>query len=119
MPTIKLGRKGGPCCPEPMKSDSEEMHYPSFYVDGDKKLDLPEEGTMTVKFRKTSESNSKGRDGKEHYSCSIDVMEVSNVKGTKASEDKNEESASDALDRLKNEAESEAEDEAEGGEEED
>lgn len=86
---------------EPMKMDSDEMHYPSLYIDSDKKLDIPDEGTMTIKFKKVGSSTNKPRNGKESHSCTVDVLEISNIKGGK-SESKNEDSG-DALDRVKDE----------------
>lgn len=116
MPTIKLGRKGG-MYPEPASSGNSEMHYPSLYIDGEKELDLPDEGTMTIRFKKTNESASKSRDGKENYSCGLDVLEISNVKGSKPDNEDESESGEDALDRLKKEAE--AGEESDGEPEED
>lgn len=95
----------------PTKVDEDAVHYPSLYIDSEGKLDIPEEGTMTIKFKKVSSSTNKPREGKEQHSCTIDVMEISDIKGGKGkSKDKDEESSGDALDRVKKEVESEKED---------
>ena len=90
---IDLGRSGGPCC---VSSPSEEKYYPSFTIDGDENLGLPKEGTMTIKFKKTGESMNTGRDGKTHYSCHIDILEILDTEGAKAKDE--EKSTGDVLD---------------------
>ena len=57
-------------------SDDEVM-YPSFHYDGKKLLKLPgKEGTMTIKYRKVSRSESENSDGDTRYSCTIEVREI-------------------------------------------
>lgn len=99
---IDLG-KSGPCYGmEPMKM-SEEKYYPSLHLEGDSEIDLPSEGTMTIKFRKTHETESKNRDGKEHYSCSFEILSIEDVTPSK-SEDDEDESTEDVLDGYVKEA---------------
>jgi len=108
---------GGPTEPCKMDMDMDAMHYPSLYIDSDKELSLPDEGTMTIKFKKVGSSTNKPRDGKESHSCTVDVLEISNVKGgASKSKSKDEESSSDALDRTRKEVEAEK-DEDNGDEE--
>lgn len=95
---IDLGEKG-PCC-EPIKMDSDRKYYPTIHYSGEKPLDLPKEGTMTVKFHKQSETTTES-DGKTHYSCTIEVREIVHVEGEAEapykSRSKDAESALDAL----------------------
>lgn len=78
---IDLGHKmdQGLCsAPEPV--NPARKWYPSFNYSGSEELDLPKEGTMTIKFCVTREVEEK-RDGKEHYSCEIEVKEILEVEG--------------------------------------
>lgn len=51
-------------------------HFPSFHIESDKKLDLPHEGTMTIRFKKVGFSMREDSDGEETYSCDVEVHEV-------------------------------------------
>ena len=110
---IKLGRSMKDSMPEPM--DSKDTHYPSLYLDWDGDYDLPKSGTMTVKFKKVSESNHE-RDNKKTQSVTLDIISIDSVKGGK--DESKEEDRGDALDKLKKEVESENEDKAENYQEE-
>ncbi len=103
---IDLGRKmsEGPMAVESPKSD--EKHYPSLYLDWENDYDLPDSGTMTVKFKKVSENKSKNRDGKKSFSVTLEVMEITDVKGKKAKGD-DDVDPGDHLDKLKKEVEDE------------
>lgn len=92
---------------EPMCPSKDEPHYPSLYLEWDSDYDLPDSGTMTVKFKKVSESNSKDRDGKKRQNVSLDIMSIESVKGGKPSEKKDDENPGDHLDKLKDEVEKE------------
>lgn len=111
---IKLGRSMKEAMPDMPKTD--DTHYPSLYLDWDNDYDLPKSGTMTVKFKKVSESNSERSDGKKHQSVTLDILSIDSVKGNKDASD--EESPGDHLDKLKQEVESENEDKAENYQEE-
>lgn len=106
---IKLGKKLSDSLSVKESPSSDETHYPSLYIDfdGDDAPDFPKTGTMTVKFRLRSESE-KTRNGKTTCSYEFDILSVESVKG--GAEKKDEESSSDALDRLKNESENEEDD---------
>lgn len=101
-----LGRKSPEGCPCSVstQSDKDTTYYPSVYFSGPKDLDLPDDGVMTVRFRKNSESSSRPREGKESYDCSVDVLEILSVKGE--SESKSENRGAE-LDKLRDEIESE------------
>lgn len=90
-------------------SDSSEKHYPSLYLDWDSKYDLPDSGTMVIKFNKTSESNSKGKDKKPHQSVTLEITSIESVKGgaSKAKSSSADDTGA-ALDKLKDEVESES-----------
>ena len=86
-----------------LKEIKDELHYPSFTVEGDKDLGLPYEGTMLVRFCKREETSRTDSDGKKHYSCQIQVKEIISVEGDEDSEapsksyGKDTEAALDAL----------------------
>ena len=97
--------------PEPMsmpeKASEGEKHYLSLYLDWESDYDLPDSGTITVKFRKVSENKSKNRDGKKSFSVSLDILEITAVSGKKS--EAKDEDPGDHLDKLKKEVESEKE----------
>lgn len=97
---------------------SSEKHYPSLYLDWDSDYELPDSGTMVVKFTKASESNRKEKGGKKRQSVSLEITSIEKVSGGKSKPSKKDEDTGEALDRLKNEVESEKEDKDEGYEEE-
>jgi len=60
---------------------SEGPQYPNFYVDGKEKLPIPDQGTMTIKYKRVAESEST-RDGEDpHYSCTIEVQKILDCQG--------------------------------------
>lgn len=76
---------------------SDETFYPSLYLEWEKPYNFPEEGTMTVRFKKTSEENRKrGEDTAQRVN--LDILEILDTKATKGGEDE-EESTTDVLDR--------------------
>lgn len=82
-------------------SEISDEHYPSFHFSGDEPLDIPHEGTMTIRYKKTSSAMSKGSKG-ESYSCTIDVQEIVSAEGKKGAEapSKRDKSAEESLDKL-------------------
>jgi hypothetical protein len=90
----------GPCCAPSCCSSDKQVYYPSFYVSGDKKLEVPDEGVMTVRYKKVSSSQSEDKRG-EHYSCCIEVREIVSTESEKAEAPaKRSRDAEDALDSL-------------------
>lgn len=87
----------GPCCA--MTSSAKETYYPSFHHSGDEKLDVPDEGTMLVRYKKVSSSQSEDKRG-EHYSCCIEVQEIISVSGDakKNAPSRRDKSGEEALD---------------------
>jgi len=58
-----------------------EPDYPTFHYEGKEDLDLPEEGEMTIKFRKVSSTSSVNKKGEHRYACTIEVQSVCDVEG--------------------------------------
>lgn len=99
---INLGRKwdSSCCCPSPAKDMEESVHYPSLYIETGEALELPENGTMTVKFQVTRREES-GTD-KKRYCVNVDVIQITDVK---AGAKKKEKSGEEALDEYMAESE--------------
>lgn len=60
-----------------IKEDSKKR-YPTFTYEGDEEMELPKEGKMTVHFCKVASSESE-RNGKKHYSCTVEVKHILDV----------------------------------------
>jgi hypothetical protein len=84
----------------PMGMAESRPLYPSFHYSGEKDLDLPMEGTMTVQFCITRKTSTETDTGKHHYSCDIDLKKITNVKSEVSAPTKRDTSAEDALDKL-------------------
>lgn len=78
---IDLGQKMnscGPCC---APGDSEgKTHYPSLYFTHDEPVNLPDEGTAVIKFRKIESSENTRDPDDPKYRCEIEVHSI-DVKG--------------------------------------
>lgn len=98
----------GPCCCGPVTSETRK-YYPSFHHSGEKKLDIPDEGVMTIRYKKVSSSMSESeRDGKR-YSCCIEAHEIVSVDGEEVeAPSKRSRDAEDALDKLMDEKKKES-----------
>jgi len=83
-------------------SPSEDKHYPCLYLDWDEKYELPDSGTMTIRFRKKSETNREDDRG-THQSVELEIREIVDVEADKKS--RKEKSGSEALDEYKKEVE--------------
>jgi hypothetical protein len=95
-----LAQKDMMCCsPEPI-SKSDRMSYPSFHYSGDKELDLPDSGLMTIRFRKSGSSENTNSNGKESYSCTVDVQEIVSVEDSGGAKKSAARESDDALDAL-------------------
>jgi len=103
---IDLGRKSGPFPTEAV--NPAEKHYPTLYLDDiGSEMDLPDDGLMTVRFHKTSETTTD-REGKKTQCVCIEVQEIVKVKGEAPKED--EKSPGEVLDELLAEKQKEGED---------
>lgn len=88
--------------PSPVSTSDNDSkkHYPSFRYSGDKELELPKDGEMTVEYCITEEVSSE-RDGKHHYECQIEVRKILDVKGEPDDdEDEQPQKVGDILDGL-------------------
>lgn len=103
-------------------SDSNGKVYPHFHYCGPTELDLPDEGEMTIRFCKRSETSEIEEDGSHWYECKIEVKKILQVNGedTEVSAPAISHSeAADALDRIASELEKLKAHEAEGMKKED
>lgn len=107
--SINLNMRHSDSMPTPLREDDE--YYPSFHYTGEEKLDLPHEGEMTIRYKKTSSSMSEGKGGK-HYSCTIEVQEIVSVEGKKVAEapSKRDRTSEESLDKLMSEKQKKSED---------
>lgn len=81
---------------------SPEKYYPGVSLEWEQPYDFPESGTMTVAFKRTSETNSKRPDGKTSQRVELDLTSIKNVEADDAADDSDEESTGDRLDKAKN-----------------
>jgi hypothetical protein len=98
---IDLGKKPSDLgMPMPMEGGEKEPEtiYPSLYLEWEKPYGFPDEGTMTVRFKKRSEENRKTGD-KTMQRVELDIHEILDTKGTKADSDEPEEDSGDVLDK--------------------
>jgi hypothetical protein len=75
---IDLGNK-----PENYTQLSEPMsktYYPTFTVEEEGDIDLPDEGVMLVKFCKVRSSSEQRPGETKRYSCTVEVKEIVSVK---------------------------------------
>lgn len=89
---IDLGRKmgwkvGGPIDVEISKDAKEEKHYPNLHLEWEKPYDLPDEGVMTVRYKKTNESMSKHGD-KKNFTVGLDILEILDTEAKGETEEK-------------------------------
>jgi hypothetical protein len=102
MDTIDLGREsGGGSIPAPTtSSESKEKYYPSLYIDldNDELDDIPECGTMTVYFRRTSKT-VREQNGKETASVSLEIQKILDVEEDEEEEKSDRKKTEDTLDK--------------------
>lgn len=86
--------QSSPCCAP--SSGPSEKYYPTLYISdipsGD--LDLPDAGTMTIRFRIRSETENKKS---EKCSYEIEVLSIESVEGTPVKVTKGSDEALDEL----------------------
>lgn len=102
-----LGQKHGPFPESPCgcnHTKEEEKHYPAFHYDGKEKLDVPHEGVMTIRYKKTHSAMSDSEHSGKRYSCTVEVREVISVESDEPeAPTKNRRETEDALDKIKSE----------------
>jgi hypothetical protein len=116
---IDLGRSpesGGMASSMPtMGKDAPEKYYPQVSIETDTDIDFPDEGEMTVRFRKRRFVEHKGSDGsKPHFQTELELTKLCEIEDLSDEEDTAEEEeqeeentekdidlrADDALDKL-------------------
>jgi hypothetical protein len=96
MDPINLAMKSGGPVSMP---ERDEAYYPSLHIESDEKIDFPHEGTMTIRFKKTSSSMSE-RNGEAHYSCTIEAREILDMEADEETDTRSESKKTEAaLDR--------------------
>jgi hypothetical protein len=100
MKTVKIDlAEKGPCCAPPQTME-DKKYYPTIHISGDKEIDFPHDGKMTVVFHKTNSSVSE-HDGKKHYSCTLEIREIVEMDSAEAeSEGPSYKDAEKSLDAL-------------------
>lgn len=84
--------------PTPTKGESDNTPiYPSLYLEWEKPYGFPDEGTMTVRFKKRSEETRKHEDGMTQR-VELDIMEILDTEG-KETPEAEEEDSGDVLDK--------------------
>lgn len=102
---LDLGQKASyglnSCCPCPMEGKDDEPRYPYFRIElKGSGPELPKEGTMTIAFKMVEETESE-RNGKESYSCCLEVREIISVDGAEEAPSKSGSAGTEkALDAL-------------------
>jgi hypothetical protein len=104
--TIESPLAGGPV---DSPKGTPEKYYPSISLEWDEPYNLPESGTMTVAFKRTSETNSKRPDGKTSQRVELDLTSIKGVEADEPEADDNdEEETGEILDKAKNALEKKA-----------
>ncbi len=93
--------------PSPMSvSDiKQEKHYPGLHLSCDEDIDLPEEGEMTVTFKRRNMTERTDKDGNCTYSYDLDICSIESVDGKELEESddaggKSYDDAGAALDKI-------------------
>src|SRR6266568_4576416 len=81
---------------------ADAVRYPILHYSGPKDLDLPQDGTMTVKYHLKRETSEVDREtGKHHYDCDLEILSIEKLKSEEAvAPAKSGSEAADALDKL-------------------
>lgn len=98
---LDLGYKFDDHLHSPSEVDRDETMYPSFHFEGKEKPEIPHEGTMTIRYKKTSSSMSESKSGKR-YSCSVEVRKIVSAESSDPeAPTKSNRETEDALDKIK------------------
>jgi len=97
---LNLGQKWDN--PSVMPGDRmDEKHYPEFHYSGKEKIDVPHEGRMTIRYKKTSLTMTDNERSGKTYSCTFEVREIVGVESDDAEPPtKNNRETEDALDAI-------------------
>jgi len=106
MDPIKLGKKNGCCGTTPLSNEADPSYYPTLYLDVPKKLDLPEEGVITLRYKMVRDTTHLK--DKPRSSVELDIHEILSVKGDTVKKINSD--SEDALDKYAEEADDEGND---------
>jgi len=82
---------------------SDKPYYPTLHIETDEKIDFPHAGTITLHYKKTSSSMNE-REGKKHYSCTLEMQEILDMEGDKEEDTRTtSRKTEDALDKIADE----------------
>lgn len=85
----------------PMNGPEESRkQYPTLYLTSDKELDLGKSGRITLEFKKVSSNEREDRDGKEAYSCDLEITKIVSVEPDAGEDKSGTKETEDALDTL-------------------
>lgn len=82
----ELGSKSsGPGCCAPVSccDSDEKMYYPSLYINSNEKIDLPDEGTAVITFRKIDSGANTRDEENPQYRCELEVHSIEPKGGAK------------------------------------
>lgn len=76
------------CCsaPAPCCDTGKKIYYPSLYLSGTEKIDLPEEGEAVITFRKVSSGEERRDDEEPQYRCELEIRSIEPKGGSKKEE---------------------------------
>lgn len=110
---IDLGKKSESlCCPCPAtesKPDEPKVYYPELYLSDLVPDGLPDEGTITFKYRISRETED--HKNPENSSCAIEVISIESVTAKEGAKKAKYDEGGDALDKLRNKPGGEDDDE--------
>jgi len=85
-----------------VKDKMPDTIYPSLYLEWEKPYGFPDEGEMTVKFKKRSEETRKKADGTQQQRVELDILSILDTEPAEASdngEDEGDEPTGEVLDK--------------------
>lgn|SRR5574343_1046392 len=72
------------CCSAPALCDSgKKVYYPSLYLSGTDKIDLPDEGEAIITFRKVASGEDRREDEEPQYRCELEIRSIEPKGGMK------------------------------------
>lgn len=80
--------------------DDDRVIYPTLHTSTKEDLDLPKEGTMTIRYKVKRAVSEEDGEGNHRYECDIQVKEIVSVDGKRQAPARSRDEAGDALDRL-------------------
>ncbi len=96
---IDLG-EGGPSASVAVDPAPSEKYYPTIHYSGSEELNIPKEGEMKIRYKKTASGHSE-HNGKTTYNCTIEVREIVGIEKAEVEESvKIGTDASNALDAI-------------------